>query len=454
MTIGIVCSAADKASQNIKHRLFELASWNESLPERRLWKYEHFRLLEVEGRFVDHNSYERDLNADLLIFASRHQSEARKEPLITVHFTGDICTEKEKRTKENSLACAAPYPLKLLAVNLKRRATVGVLMEATHHGPYALETPSLFVEIGSSEHEWVRKDLGTLVAQAVLALDPKVARRQCATAVGFGGPHYAVRHTDVLLRTDVCFGHVFSTYQLRCLNESSIGQAFDKSNAQFAYFDKKSAGKYKRPIEHIVRALGYDVLRLVDISERKKIPWNAYFHIRSTLRQNGIAIEDKHIRVSLKLQRELNTATTNANLQLNQLRLDRFVMKEVQKADRDALRRMIEIERIVYLESTDGTISTIFAPADLDVLAIEKALLERCVAILKQHYEVEYLPSQSKLYITTRKFNPQLADSLGVSQGPLFAKLARGESIKVNDKVIKPEDVITRVKKVIDLTHA
>ncbi|MGZ4903508.1 MAG: D-aminoacyl-tRNA deacylase [Halobacteriota archaeon] len=454
MAIGIVCSAADKASQNIKHRLFELASWDPCLSRRRLWKYKHFRLLEVEGRFVDHYSIEQDLNADLLIFASRHQSEARKEPLITVHFTGDICTEKEEHTNGNSLACAAPFVLKLLAVNLKRRATVGVVMEATHHGPYALETPSLFVEIGSSEYEWHRQDLGMIVARAILDLGPKVARHQCASAVGFGGPHYAVRHTDVLLRTDVCFGHVFSTRQLRCLNEKRINQAFNKSNAQFAYFDKKSAGKYKQPIERVVRALGYDVLRLVDIRERKNIPWDVYLHIRSILRQNGIAIENRHIRVSLTFQRELSTATTNVNLQLNELHLDRFVMKEVQKIDHGSLRRMIEIERVVYLESVDGTISAIFAPADLDALAIEKALLERCVAILKQRYEVEYLPSQSKLYIATRKFDPRLAESLGVSQGPLFAKLARGESIKVDDKVIKPEDVFTRVKKVIDLTHA
>jgi hypothetical protein len=41
-----------------------------------------------------------------------------------------------------------------------------------------------------------------------------------------------------------------------------------------------------------------------------------------------------------------------------------------------------------------------------------------------------------------------------VSEGPLFAKLARGESIKVDDKVVKPEDVFTKVEKVLDLTNA
>ncbi len=453
MAIGVVCSAADKASQNIKRRLFELASWDLHIPKKGLWKYKHFRLLEVEGRFVDSLNFEQDLNADLLIFASRHQSEARKEPLITVHFTGDVCT-KDEPAKENSLASAAPCALKQLALQLRRHAPVETVMEATHHGPYALETPSLFVEIGSSEHEWIRRDLGTVVAKAILDLEPKVAHHRCTTAVGFGGPHYAVRHTDVLLRTDVCVGHVFSTHQLCCLDEKKIKRAFDKSNAQFAYFDKKSSGKFKRPIERIVRALGYDVLKLADILERKSIPWNVYLHIRNVLRQNGVPIEHRHIRVSSRLLHELNIATRDGNLQLNEIRLNRLVSKEVQKVGTDEFRRMIEIERIVYLESTDGTISATFAPADLDTLAIEKTLLERCVAVLKQYYEVEYLPSQSKLYITTREFNPRLAESLGISKGPLFAKLAHGESIRVNDKVIKPEDVFTRVKKVIDLTRA
>ncbi len=454
MAITIACSDIDKASKNIKHRLLELVSWNLCLPDKRLWTYKHFRLLEVEGRFVDRENLDQDANADLLIFASRHQSDVRKEPLIALHYTGDIC-EEEGKPNTNSLARAAPSALKQLAISLKQDATVRVLMEATHHGPYGLKTPSLFVEIGSSAQEWSRRDLGAVIAKAILGLGPETTGHQCATAVGFGGPHYAVRHTDVLLRTDACFGHVFSTHQLGCLTEKKICEAFDKSNAQFAYFDKRSAGKHKKPIEHIVRTLGYDVLTLADIIERKNVPWDQYFYIRHTLRQNGVAVDnDKYVRISVKLRRDLSTARSSVNQQLNPVHLDPFLIKEVQKADRGSLKQMVEIERVVYLERKDGTISAIFVPADVDALATEKSLLEGCIAVLKRHYEVEYLPSQSKLCITTRKFSPRLAESLGVSRGPLFAKLARGEQIKVNDKVIKPEDVFTSAKKVIDLTHA
>jgi ribonuclease BN (tRNA processing enzyme) len=47
-----------------------------------------------------------------------------------------------------------------------------------------------------------------------------------------------------------------------------------------------------------------------------------------------------------------------------------------------------------------------------------------------------------------------LARSLGVANGPQFAKLARGEPININSKVIKPEDVFTKVKKAFNVANA
>jgi ribonuclease BN (tRNA processing enzyme) len=81
-------------------------------------------------------------------------------------------------------------------------------------------------------------------------------------------------------------------------------------------------------------------------------------------------------------------------------------------------------------------------------------LLFGCADILKQRYEVEYSQPKSKLYISERKFNARLARSLGVADGPLFAKLARGEQIRIKSKVIKPEDVFTKVRKAFDIANA
>ena len=454
MRAAIICSAADKASENIKRCLLELAPWKLSSTDDAKWTFESFQLLEVEGRLIHQNGLDRGLAADLLIFASRHQSETRKGPLLTAHFTGDICSKAHGQSA-GALARAAPYALKLILQNLKRFSAIEVIMEATHHGPCDIQTPSLFVEIGSSERDWVRKDLGNSVARSILEFGSQSENAQCATAVGFGGGHYAIRHTDVLLSTDVCFGHVFATHQIECLNRDKIRQAFDRSRAQFAYFDRKSMGKSKNEIESMVLELGYDVLKAAHIKQRGEIPWEIYLSVRRALRRNGFPVENERIIVTAALLAGLRNAMFCVDrLDLKRLRMSASILREAQKVDRYGFLQMIEIEKIVYLERKDGTISGIFVPSDVDICVVQKELLERCIAILNQHYAIEYSPSESKLYIAVHKFSPRLAKSLGVSEGPLFAKLARGESIKVNDKVVKPEDVITKVEKVLDLTDA
>lgn len=40
------------------------------------------------------------------------------------------------------------------------------------------------------------------------------------------------------------------------------------------------------------------------------------------------------------------------------------------------------------------------------------------------------------------RFNPEQARELGVTEGPLFGKLHRGEPVEVNGRVIRPEDVV------------
>jgi ribonuclease BN (tRNA processing enzyme) len=93
-----------------------------------------------------------------------------------------------------------------------------------------------------------------------------------------------------------------------------------------------------------------------------------------------------------------------------------------------------------------------FVPAEFNLQDVTSALLLGCIEILKQRYEVGYSQQKSKLYISERKFNARLARSIGVADGPLFAKLAHGEPITINSKVIKPEDVFTKVKKAFDVT--
>jgi len=454
MLVAIICSEVDDASQNIARHLLKRVHWARGSRVPAEWTYKNFQLVIVEGKLIDQESLDQRLGTDLLVFASRHQSETRKGPVFTAHFTGDVGGPTQ-RGANGVLARAAPRALKLIVQTLANLSNVKVLVEATHHGPSAIKTPSLFVEIGNTKAEWNDEALGDTVARALLELDSRSLGIPCPAAVGFGGPHYAARHADVLLRSDICFGHIFAEYQLECLTSEIIREAFEKSQAQFAYFDRKHMGGERTRIESTVHRLGFEVLRLADVKGRRDVSWKPYLQIKRALRVHGLLAETETICISASLQDALNAQTPAADrIELTPLALNPSIVKRAQAVDEEALLKQFEIEKIVYLERKDGTICAILVPSERDAQKIQDKILKVCVEILKKRYQIEYSQPKSKLYISERKFNPRLARLLGVSEGPLYAKLARGESIKIDDRIIKPEDVFTKVRKAINVANA
>jgi D-aminoacyl-tRNA deacylase len=451
MHTAIICSEMDDASQNVARHLLKRVPWAQCSEGPAQWTYGDFQLLVTKDRLVKQEALGRELNVDLLIFASRHQSKKRKGPVFTAHFTGDIDPQRIGPT----LARAAPRALKLVVEWLKRLSSIEVLVEVTHHCPCTIDTPSLFVEIGSSKSEWTDEALGDIMAKAILSLDSSLLNSQCVTAVGFGGPHYALRHTDVLLGSDICFGHIFATYQLERLSPVIVKEAFEKSRAQFAYFDRKQMGAERDRLLSIVNDLGYEVLRKGDVEGHGAVSWEQYLRITRALRLCGVVPDGARIHISSSLQEFLAAPALSMNyFEFKLLELNPAIIKLALTVDSEAFKHLIEIEKIVYLERKDGNILAIFVPTTLNAENVTRVLLLGCVEILKKRYEVEYSQQKSKLYISERKFNARLARSLGVADGPLFAKLAHGEPIRINSKVIKPEEVFTKVKKAFDVTTA
>jgi D-aminoacyl-tRNA deacylase len=453
MRAAIICSDVDDASQNIARQLLKRARWKRCVDDRILWTYQNLRLLITDDKLTKLEGVDKQFEADVIVFASRHQSERRKGPIFTAHFTGDL-ERSFSATPSSALARAAPAALKFVLQTLRHSSNVEVLVEATHHGPSSIDTPSLFVEIGSSKSEWTNTVLGDTVARALLKLTSASLRSLCATAVGFGGPHYAVRHTAVLLETDICFGHIFSTYQLKQLTEAIIEAAFEKSQAHFAYFDRKQMGNDRKRIETIVNDLGYEVLRTDDLHKQKDVPWQLWLSTRHALRSCGYTAQRERMNLNAALRDALTRPLHVRDLKLTRVRLNSALIRRVQAVNNEAFRQLIETEQVVYLERKDGTISAIFVTAAQSAHKVQTALIDGSIRILKQRYEVEYSQQKSKLYISERKFNARLARSLGVAEGPLFAKLARGQPIKINSKAIKPEDVFTKVRTSFDIVSA
>jgi len=176
-------------------------------------------------------------SADFFMVPSKHKSAAEKKSL-TIHSTGNFGNADYGGTarKLNPTNPAA------VAVGLRSMAAAGledfeVCIEVTHHGP-TIDVPLVFIEIGSSEKEWVREDAGKVVANAIKDICENT--NSFENYIGFGGPHYAPSFTQVLLdNPEIAIGHILPNYHAENVTKEIIQEMLEKSGAQKAVFDWK-----------------------------------------------------------------------------------------------------------------------------------------------------------------------------------------------------------------------
>ncbi|MDD2777585.1 MAG: D-aminoacyl-tRNA deacylase [Methanocellales archaeon] len=260
MNITIVSSLKDPASVNIRNKLLESARWK-SLDKG--YEYKGFRLIEIDASHlyqdgIDGKMEDEGIQSDLIIFVSRHEGKDKRS-MLTVHFTGNISDAKfGGQTRE--LAVAAPLAARALLLSLKSYHDE-VTMEATHHGPSSLHTPSLYVEIGSTKNQWYLEAPARTIANAILTLKVTSGR----VAIGLGGSHYARRLTKLIFDSDIAFGHIFPDYALYQVDEFMLQQAFEKSGTSLAYFDPRTSAQQRDRLCHLIQKLGCTALQEGDI---------------------------------------------------------------------------------------------------------------------------------------------------------------------------------------------
>ena len=254
----ILASAQDQAAKNIATRMLELYDFEKLPTLRNAYVREGVTLMMVAGNVTQIT--EAPMDAEEIIVASRHASESGN-PSLTVHVPG----EPEKL----ELAEAAPSTIKTALETLVRVCDelglpYDVSLEATHHGPTKLDVPVTFVEIGSSPEQWRDERAGEAVARAIM--DAATSPSECHQALGLGGPHYAPRHTEVVLHTDVGIGHILPKYVDfdRELIERAI--AHTRGGVELLALDWKGMSKeQKRISKQVAAALDIRVARVREI---------------------------------------------------------------------------------------------------------------------------------------------------------------------------------------------
>ncbi len=262
----IICSKVDPASQNIKNALLSMRDFEKRVVgDYELYLSEGIAIADIDVRLIYADGIDERLakviDFDEILFASRHSSKDGRK-IVTTHCTGNV-GRADFGGKPYSLAKPSPMTMKNFSILVAERlegTDYEFTLEATHHGPSEISTPSAFYEIGSTEDEWRDEEVAWIVAESMLeAID---GRKDWKVAVGVGGTHYVPRQTEIELGTVYAFSHNFPKYTFEDLNGDFLAYAIEMSGAEVVIIDEKSANsRTKALVNAVAERLGVEVLK-------------------------------------------------------------------------------------------------------------------------------------------------------------------------------------------------
>jgi len=426
MKILIVYSGQDRAGMNIRDSLQKLMP---GLGEDPVPFASHFvSLTGFDERLIYAESFGTGIDADLILFISRHSS-VNPVPVLTVHVTGNY-RDAELGGTPRTLPPAAPVVMQAVLRALKKNAPEGyrASYEVTHHGPTGLSVPSCFVEIGSTLPEWEDREAGAAVATSILE-----ALRDLPVngipLIGFGGTHYAVRETEIALGTRGAFGHIAHSREVPALDREMVRRMAETTGAVAAYIDRKSVPAPEAArLTGILAELDLPVLSEGELRELGEIPWPAYRAICRMARE-----------IDPDARPRLNRAVCTGRPERVEFNSD--LLDETLKADPETFFAELAMMPVVSLATPARRILPVFISCGAPTEEFINALITLCVKLIraKKATAVE----RDHLIIREVRFDPEKARNLGLSQGPVFSRLAGGRPALHNGQEITPEMVQT-----------
>jgi len=248
----IVASKLDPAGMNIINSLKEL---NSNIP-----------IYIVDKEIINAENIDKELNSDFIVFASKHQSE-KKEKALTVHTIGNF-KKAEYGGLDKTLSPSSALLTKHFFQTLKKNNNLDykLTMEATHHGPF-IETPSLFIEIGSTKTEWNDKKAGKIIAETIIESIKTFKKSNKKIAIALGGPHYCPNFNEIQLQNKYAISFIVPKYSLP-LDKSLIKQLKEKTiePLKYAIVDWKGFNNSKERDETVklIEELNIEIIKTRD----------------------------------------------------------------------------------------------------------------------------------------------------------------------------------------------
>lgn len=265
----IVASTTDLASRTLADALVNAQGFESTgvnLLGQPVYQKGSFLLARFEGMIVFPPDLDEYFNPQAYIFLSRHSAESGIASL-TAHTTGNFSTDAKFGGVGKALGRADPALLKnyLLALWKRRERVKGyeITMEATHHGPTALQKPVLFVELGSSERYWGDRKAAEVVGEALVE---SLTEKQIWSkiAIGFGGTHYPEKFTKLMIEGEFAFSFIAPKYALEHIDDKMVGQMLQRTAApvRHAVLDWKGLGPHKEKVVGLVKQFGLEEVRV------------------------------------------------------------------------------------------------------------------------------------------------------------------------------------------------
>jgi D-aminoacyl-tRNA deacylase len=419
MKVALINSRQDKAGVNIRLHIEQLLET--IVPGGDLDRVYDF--YDVDERLIHAEHIDTQIDADLLIFLSRHYS-VNPVPVLTVHVTGNFGAAEVGGTPR-TLAPAAPAMMQATLRSLRKHCPEGyrVSYEVTHHGPTGLSHPSFFVEIGSTEKEWNDPIAARAVAESVLS----ASLANPVPLIGFGGTHYATRQTEIALTSRGAFGHIAHTREIPGLDEDLIQAMMEKSGAVAAYIDRKSLNR--EDFNHLTGMLNLlGILRLTEseIMAMGHLSWDMYQAVRAMA---------EHVSSGTRCYiHNLHGEGT-----LCQVGINPDLLGETVKSDETGLIRSLGSLPVVHLSTHDNRLLPVFITYEDRSSQIINDLNTLCVKIIRNK---EITATEKDILIIHKvRFDPHKARNLGVPAGPSYKHLVAGQAVEIDGRMITPEMV-------------
>ena len=227
----------------------------------------------VDTEIINAEKIDEKLEADFIIFASKHQG--KKNKMLSLHAPGNW-KQADFGGKKGKVCLTSGTILKIFFQELnENKEDWQATLEVTHHGPL-IKKPCLFIEIGGTKKDWTNKQAGkaiaTTIENAIKDIKRKVSQENpwlSGTAIGIGGPHYCPNFNKIQLNSKYAISHIIPQYAFP-ITKQVIEEAINKTQepVSLAIIDWKGLkGEERQETLKLCTELGLKVKKTSEIEK-------------------------------------------------------------------------------------------------------------------------------------------------------------------------------------------